>query len=173
MQQAIQALQRDLAAFRAGRPTPDLLSRVKAMYYDNPTPLHEMASVTVEGASALVIRPWEKRFLGDIEKAIMEANLNLTPVNDGEVVRVPVPAPTNERRQELVKQAKQRCEEAKVTVRNERRDANDSVKAATKEGDLSQDEEKRSLKQIQEMTDDFVKQIDALFEKKQQEILSI
>lgn len=173
MQQAIEALKRDLSSFRTGRPSPSLLARVRASYYGNPTPLNEMAAITIGDGNVLVVKPWEKSVLGDIEKAILEANLNLTAVNDGEVIRVPVPPPTTQRRQELVKQAKQRCEEAKVTIRTARRDANDAVRAATKQGELSQDEEKRVLKQTQDLTDTHVREVDTLLAHKEKEIMSI
>ncbi|MEM7589034.1 MAG: ribosome recycling factor [Myxococcota bacterium] len=173
MQQAVEALKRNLASVRTGRPNPSLLSRVKAPYYGTPTALNEMAAITIGDGNVLVIKPWEKNVLGDIEKAILEANLNLTAVNDGEVVRVPVPVPTTQRRQELVKQAKQRCEEAKVAIRTIRRDTNELLRSATKQGDLSQDEEKRALKQAQDLTDTYVNEVDALFSHKEKEILSI
>ena len=172
MEQAIEALKRDLAIIRTGRPTPALLEQVHVLYHGTSTTLMAMAAITVEG-HGLVIKPWDQTTIPAIEKAILEANLNLTPGNDGRVVRVPVPSPTQERRIELAKQAKQRCEEAKIAIRETRHKANTALRTAVKNHELSEDDEHRALKEIQEITKNQVEHVDTLFQHKQHEIMSV
>lgn len=172
MEQAVEALKRDLATIRTGRPTPALVEQVRVPYHGTPTTLVAMAAITVEG-HGLVIKPWEQATIPAIEKGILEANLNLMPANDGQVVRVPVPPPTQERRAELAKQAKHRCEEAKIAIRDARHKANGILRAGVKNHELSEDEEHRALKEIQEMTKSQEKHVDTLLDHKRHEIMSV
>lgn len=169
----IDALKKQLASIRTGRAHVSLLDSVKLDYYGTPTPLAQVATLTTSDARTIVVKPWEKGLQKAVEKAILEANLGLTAMVDNDIVRVPVPALTEERRKEFSKQAKAKAEEAKLAVRNARRDANEMLKSATKEGEISEDDEKRGLKQIQDMTDDAVVQIDSLYVKKDQEIMTV
>jgi ribosome recycling factor len=173
MEKAIDALKKQLATIRTGRANPNMLDGIKIDYYDTPTPLNQVATITVQDARLLVIKPFEKRLLKDIEKAIVEANLGFNPVNDGDFVRVPMPPLSTERRKEYVKLAKQKCEDAKVAVRNVRRDANEMIKEATKDGSITQDDEKRGLKTVQDQTDACVKKIDELLATKEKEIMEV
>ncbi len=173
MESSIEALRKGLSTIRAGRANAAMLDGVQVDYYGSKTPLSQVASVTTPDASLIVVKPWEKNLLGDIEKAIFEANLGITPTNDGEVVRVPLPPMSEERRKDFVKQAKSKSEDAKISVRNARRDANDMLKAAKKDGDISEDDEKRGTKAIQDLTDKYVAMCDELFTNKEKEILEV
>lgn len=173
MEKAIEALRKQLAVIRAGRASVGMLDGVRVDYYGSPTPLNQVASVTTPDPRLIIVKAYEKGLLKDIEKAIVDANLGLTPTNDGEVIRVPIPPLSEERRREYVKAAKARCEDAKVAIRNSRRDANEMLKDATKEGEISEDDEKRGLKAIQDLTDDYVKKIDELLAKKESEIMEV
>lgn len=173
MEKAIEALKKHLSVIRTGRANVGMLDGIRVDYYGTPTPLNQVASVSTPDARLILIKPWEKPLLKEIEKAIVESNIGLTPANDGDVIRVPIPALSEERRKEYVKQAKNRCEDAKVAVRNARRDANELLKEATKEGEISEDDEKRGLKGIQDLTDDYVKKVDELLAKKESEIMEV
>jgi ribosome recycling factor len=173
MERAIDALKKQLSTIRAGRANVAMLEGIRVDYYGNPSPLNQVASVTVADARLLMVKPWEKQLLKDIEKAIVEANIGIQPNNDGEVIRLPIPALSEERRKEYVKQAKTRCEDAKIAVRNARRDANEMLKDATKEGEISEDDEKRGLKTIQDLTDQYVARVDELLAKKEGEIMEV
>lgn len=173
MEKAIEALRKQLAVIRAGRASAGMLDGVRVDYYGSATPLNQVAQVTTPDARLILVKPYEKSLLKEIEKAIVEANLGLTPANDGEVIRVPIPPLSEERRREYVKAAKARCEDAKVAIRNSRRDANELLKAATKDGDISEDDEKRGLKAVQDLTDEYVKKIDELLAKKEAEIMEV
>lgn len=173
MEKAVEAFKRTLTTVRAGRAHTSLLDGVKVDYYGSPTPLSQVATVSAPDARLLTVKPWEKNLLGDIERAIMEANIGLNPMNDGDLVRVPIPPLSEERRREMVKQAKGKAEDAKLAVRNARRDANDMLKSATKDGDISEDDEKRGLKNVQESTDSHVKLIDSILGKKEAEIMEV
>lgn len=169
----IDAYKKQLASIRTGRAHVSLLDSVKLEYYGTPTPLSQVATLSNLDARTLMIKPYERGLQKQIEKAILEANLGLTAITDGDVVRVPVPALTEERRKEFCKQVKSKAEEAKLAVRNSRRDANDMLKAATKDGDITEDEEKRGLKMTQEATDAAVLLIDQLGSKKEEEIMTV
>ncbi len=172
MDRAIEALKKHLTTIRTGRAHVSLLDTVRVDYYGTPTPLNQVANITVPDARLLMIKPWEKGTLKLIEKAILDANIGVTPTNDGDVIRVAIPPLTEERRREFVKQARGRGEDAKVAVRNVRRDTNEMLKDATKEGSLSEDEEKRSLKTVQDMTDQAISEIDKLLAHKESEIMT-
>lgn len=172
MDKAIQALRRDLATLRAGRATPSLLDRIQVEYYGTPTPLNQMANITTPDSRTLVIQPWDKSTLGEIEKEIMKSDLGLTPSNDGTIIRITVPALTEERRNELVKMTKKFGEEAKIAIRNIRRDANDDIKKMEKT-DISEDESRRHQDDIQKLTDRFVAEVDKVLAAKEKEIFEI
>ena len=173
MEKALDAFKKTLATIRTGRANINMLDPVRVSYYGTPTPLNQVASVTVADARMLMVKPWEKDLLKDIERGIQEANLGLTPATDSDSIRIPIPALTEERRKEFVKQARNKCEDGKVAVRNARRDANDMLKVATKDGDISEDEEKRGLKAVQDLTDIYVKQVDEVLEAKEAEIMEL
>jgi ribosome recycling factor len=172
MNSAIETLAREFASVRTGRASTGLLETVRVDYYGTPTPVNQMASVSVPDARTLVIQPWEASQLGAIEKAIMKSDLGLTPVNDGKVIRLVMPSLTEERRRQLAKTVHKIAEDARVSVRNIRREANDKLKAMARDKKVSEDEERRSHDQIQKTTDRFIAKVDELLKKKEQEILS-
>ena len=169
---ALEALGRELATVRTGRASAGLLDGIRVDYYGTPTPVNQMASISVPDARTIVIQPWEAGQLKAIEKAIMTSDLGLTPVNDGKIVRLAMPSPTEERRKQLAKTVHKIAEESRVAVRNLRREANDKLKALAKDKKVSEDEERRSHDQIQKTTDRFIAKVDELLKKKEQEILS-
>jgi ribosome recycling factor len=175
MTSALEALGREFAAVRTGRASAGLLDGIRVDYYGTPTPVNQMASISVPDARTIVIQPWEAAQLKAIEKAIMTSDLGLTPVNDGKIVRLAMPSPTEERRKQLAKTVHKIAEESRVAVRNLRREANDRLKAMAKDKKdkkVSEDEERRSHDQIQKTTDRFIAKVDELLKKKEQEILS-
>ncbi|MBH1989172.1 MAG: ribosome recycling factor [Myxococcaceae bacterium] len=173
MDKTIEVLKRQLATIRTGRANVSLLEGVRIDYYGSLSPIAQVASISASDSRTLVVRPWDKGMLKPIEKAIQEANLGLVPVTDSEQVRVPIPTLTEERRKEFVKQARQRAEDAKIGVRNARRDANDLFKDAVKRGDLSEDDEKKGLKTTQEITDQSIAEIDKILSHKEAEIMVV
>ena len=172
MSGALDALGREFAAVRTGRASAGLLEGIRIDYYGTPTPVNQMASISVPDAKTLVIQPWEASQLKAIEKAIMASDLGLTPINDGKIVRLAMPSPTEERRKQLAKTVHKIAEESRIVVRNIRREANDRLKAMARDKKVSEDEERRSHDQIQKTTDKFIARIDELLKKKEQEILS-
>jgi len=173
MQQAVQAARRDLAAIRTGRANPALLDRITVDYYGTPTPLNQLASITVPEARLLVVQPWDKNSLKDIEKAIMSSDLGLTPNNDGTVIRIQLPQLTEERRRDLARLARKEAEEKRVAVRNARRDANEELKRLEKEGVISEDDSRRAQTDVQQLTDKYIKEIDDLLAAKEKEIMEV
>lgn len=173
MKKALEVLRKDYGTMRAGRATPALLDKVMVDYYGVPTPINQMANVSVPEPRMLVIQPWDKSVIASIEKAILKSDLGLTPNNDGTVIRLAIPQLTQERRNELVKSAKKKAEDARVAVRNIRRDANDHLKAMLKEKEISEDDDKRAQEDIQKLTDKYVKEIDHILEHKEQEIMEV
>ena len=171
--QTIEVFKKQLASIRTGRAHVSLLDSVKVDYYGTPSALAQVASITVQDARTLVVKPYEKTLQKPIEKAILEANLGLGAVTDNDIVRVSVPLLTEERRREFCKQAKGKAEEAKLAVRNARREANEILKIALKDSGISEDDEKRGLKTVQDFTDKAVAVIDALVVKKEQEIMTV
>ncbi|GAB4332528.1 MAG: ribosome recycling factor [Calditrichia bacterium] len=171
MKKSIEHLQHELTRVRTGRATPALLEVVKVDYYGSLTPLTQVATITAPEPRLLVVQPWEKRLISEIEKAIMQSDLGLNPSNDGNVVRVPIPELSEERRRDLLKLVKKYCEEAKIAIRNIRRDANDSVKKLEKAHEISEDESRKMVDKIQKLTDDYVKLVDEKLEAKEKEIL--
>lgn len=171
MTAALETLTREFASVRTGRASTALLETVRVDYYGTATPVTQTASVSVPDARTLVIQPWETSQLGAIEKAIMKSDLGLTPINDGKVIRLNIPALTEERRKQLAKTVHKLAEDARVAIRNVRREANDKLKKMLKEHKISEDDEKRALEDVQKVTDAHIKQIDELQAKKDQELL--
>lgn len=172
MKKTMGNLEEEYASIRAGRANPHLLDKLTVDYYGVPTPLQQAANITVPEARMIQIQPWEKSLIKDIEKAILASDLGLTPSNDGNSIRLVFPELTEERRKELVKDIKKKGENAKVAVRNIRRDANDGVKKL-KGTEVSEDEMKQLEDQIQKMTDKFIKEVDKAVEEKSKEILTV
>lgn len=173
MDKVITALQREFATVRAGRATPSLLDRIEVIYYDTLTPLKQLAGVSAPEPRLLVIQPWDKKSIGDIEKAILKSDLGLMPSSDGSLIRLAIPQLTEERRRELVKYVRKKAEESKVGIRNIRRDANEEIKKLEKEAEISEDERHRAQDEIQELTDVKIKEIDRVLEVKEKEIMEV
>ena len=170
MEKSVQSLQSELSTVRTGTANAAILDRVEVMYYGYLTPLNQMASISVPEPRMLMVKPFDKSSIKDIEKAIVESNLGLNPVNDGSVIRLPIPPLTEDRRKELCKQVSRLGEDAKISVRNIRRDANDTVK---KNKEYSEDTRKGLEEDIQKITDEFTKKIDALVKEKESALLTI
>ena len=173
MNKAVDAFKRSLAKVRTGRANLALLDDVRVEYYGAPTPLNQVATMNVADARLITVKPWEKNLISPIEKAIRNANLGLNPIADAELVRVPIPPLTQERRKELAKQIKHMAEEARVAVRSARRDGNELLKSAETDKELSEDDSKRGQKSVQEITDKHIKQIDEIAANKEKEILEL
>ncbi|MEF2229938.1 MAG: ribosome recycling factor [Pseudodesulfovibrio sp.] len=173
MDGAIAALKKDFAKLRTGRATTALVDDIVVDYYGSPTPISQLASVSVPDSKTITIQPWDKGAFGSVEKAIMASDLGLNPVNDGKIIRISIPPLTEERRKELVKVAKKYTEECKVAIRNVRRDLNDSLKKLEKDKEISEDERKKGEADVQKLTDDHVKQSDDAMTAKEKEILEI
>lgn len=172
MQAAVEFLEESLAHIRAGKANPRILDGIRVDYYGTQTPLSGVASVNTPDAKTIVIQPWEKNMLGEIEKAIINSDLGLNPMNDGEMVRLSIPPLTEERRKALAKQSKQEAEDAKISVRNARRDAIDAIKKAVKDG-TPEDVGKDAENSVQKIHDKYIKQIDELYAAKEKEILTV
>jgi ribosome recycling factor len=172
MEKAIIALKKELASFRAGRATPSLLDRIQVEYYGALTPVTQLANINTPDSRTLIIQPWDKSSMAAIEKAIMKSDLGLTPSNDGIAIRISIPALTEERRADLVKMTKRSGEEAKVAIRNIRRDANDDIKKLEKQG-ISEDESRRHQEDIQKSTDKYIVEIDKTLVSKEKEIMEV
>ncbi len=173
MKKALDFLQSDLSSVRAGRANPHVLDKIKVDYYGTPTPLQQVGNITVPEPRILQIAPWDKSMIKDIEKAIMASDLGITPADDGAVVRLVFPELTEERRKELAKDIKKKGEEAKVAVRNIKRDGNDAFKKLSKSEDISEDEIKDLQDELQKLTDKFIAEIDKAIEEKNKEILTV
>ncbi|EGQ3323868.1 ribosome recycling factor [Staphylococcus pseudintermedius] len=173
MKKSTENLSRELAQINAGRANSNLLAGVQVDYYGAPTPVQQLASINVPEARLLVVSPYDKTSLADIEKAIIAANLGVNPTSDGDVIRIMVPALTEERRKEIVKEVKKTGENAKVSIRNIRRDANDTLKRQEKVGDISEDELRNGSDEVQKITDSSIKEIDQLVADKEKDIMSV
>ncbi|MBB2507692.1 Ribosome-recycling factor [Staphylococcus cohnii subsp. cohnii] len=173
MKKSIDSLSRELANISAGRANSNLLNGVTVDYYGAPTPILQLASISVPEARLLVISPYDKSSVANVEKAINAANLGVNPSSDGEVIRISVPALTEERRKELVKEVKKIGEDSKVTVRNVRRDSNYELKKQEKNGDITEDDLRTQTNEVQKITDDSINDIDKLLEEKEQDIMSV
>ena len=173
MKKTLASLESELVTIRAGRANPHILDKLAVDYYGAPTPLQQVANITVPEARMIQIQPWESSLIKGIEKAILTSDLGLNPSNDGKVIRLVFPELTEERRKELVKDVKKKGEAAKVAVRNIRRDANDMIKKQQKANEISEDEQKDAEDEIQKMTDEFIAKIDTMIEDKSKEIMTV
>ncbi|HHY35560.1 MAG TPA: ribosome recycling factor [Firmicutes bacterium] len=173
MKKVIETLKKDFAGVRAGRASPALLEKVMVDYYGIPTPVNQVATIGVAPPRTLVVQPWDKKMLGAIEKAILKADLGAPPVSDGNVVRVSIPAPSGERRQEIVKQLRKMAETQRVAIRNIRREINEEIKKSEKDGELSEDESKRAQEKVQKLTDKYIQAIDEMLEAKEKEVMEV
>lgn len=173
LEKTIEAFKRDLSRIRTGRANLAILEPIRVSYYGSMTPLNQIASISVQDARLIVIKPWDKSIMGEIEKAINISEIGLTPQNDGELVRLPIPALTEERRKELVKQTKKLAENARIASRNQRRDSNDFLKELEKSSEISEDEKKRGLDRVQKETDRAIAKIDEVLIAKEKEIMEI
>ena len=173
MKKTISVLKSDLSTLRAGRANPTMLDRIKVDYYGSPCPLSQVANISAPEPRVLVISPWEKSLMKEIEKAILVSDLGINPSNDGSVIRLVVPELTEETRKNLVKVVKKTGEDAKVALRSIRREANDKIKALKKDGEITEDELKNSEEKVQKIIDTYVKEVDTLITAKEEEIMSI
>jgi len=173
MQKSLETLKADLAKVRTGRAHTGILDHIQVDYYGNPTQLSQVANVTLIDARTIGVQPWEKKMVAVIEKAIRESDLGLNPATHGDLIRVPTPALTEERRKEMVKLVKGEAEDAKIAVRNIRRDANEGLKKLVKDKECSEDDERRAQEEVQKLTDRFVIDIDKLVAEKEKEVLTV
>lgn len=173
MKKALEALRREYSSLRAGRATPALLDKVNVDYYGTPTPVNQVANVSVPEARMITIQPWEKTMLVAIEKAILKSDLGLTPNSDGTIIRLNIPQLTKERRTELAKTIGKKAEDARVAVRNIRRDANDAIKKLEKEKVATEDDSKKAQEDMQKVTDKYIKEIDNTMAAKEKEIMEV
>ena len=173
MGRSMEALQRELAALRTGRATPSLIENVAVDYYGSPTPLKQLASISAPDARAILVQPWDKQALREIEKSLMRSDLGFNPSNDGNIITVPIPPLNQERRQELVRLLKRKIEEGKVSVRNVRRDGLETLRKLERDKAISQDQNRRSQEQLQKTTDAHIKDIDQVAAAKEAEIMQV
>src|SRR5579864_3134733 len=173
MSKAVEVLGHDLQSVRTGRATPALLDRIQVDYYGSPTPIQGVANISAPDPRLVVVQPWDPGMLGPIEKAIQRSDLGINPTNDGSVIRLALPQLTQDRRKELVKQVHQRAEEARVAVRNCRRDALDHLRKAEKDGGISQEDERRAQERLQKLTDQFIKKVDDVSRTKETEVMEV
>jgi len=173
MQKSLDSLKREFASLRAGRATPALLDKVMVDYYGTPTPVNQVAKVSVPEPRMIVIQPWEKTILRDIEKAILKSDLGLNPNSDGTTIRLAIPQLTQERRQEIVKTVNKKTEEAKVALRNIRRDGNEAVKKLEKSKEITEDEAKKGQESMQKLVDKYIKLVDAARSAKEKEVMEV
>lgn len=173
IKKSIDALKREFGSLRAGRATPNLLDKIMVDYWGTPTPVNQVAKVSVPEPRMIVIQPWEKPMIHAIEKAIMKSELGLSPNSDGTAIRLSIPQLTQERRKELVKTVSKKAEEAKVAIRNIRRDANDAIKKLEKAKEITEDESKKGQEKFQKLVDKYIKNVDSLKESKEKEIMEV
>jgi len=173
MQKSLEALRRDLASIRTGKANPALLDKVMVDYYGTATPINQLANISAPEARMLVVQPWDKSVVPNVEKAILKSDLGLNPSSDGTVIRLVIPQLTQESRKELVKRVKKKAEEAKVAIRNIRRDANEAMKAAEKNKEISEDENKNAQDDIQKLTDKYIAELEKILENKENEIMEV
>ena len=173
MQKSIETLKNDLAKVRTGKAHVGMLDHVQVDYYGTPTHINQVANVTLLDARTIGVQPWEKKMIATVEKAIRESDLGLNPSTQGDVIRVPTPALTEERRKEMVKLVKNEAEDAKIAIRNIRRDANEGLKKLLKDKAISEDDERRAQDDVQKLTDKFVAEVDKLVAEKEKEVLTV
>ncbi|TVP75282.1 MAG: ribosome recycling factor [Gemmatimonadales bacterium] len=173
MKESLEAVRREFSTIRTGKATPSILDTVRVEAYGGRVPLNQVASVNTPESTLLMVQPFDRSLIPDIERAILQADLGLNPSNDGAVIRIPIPPLTEERRREYVKVLTKMAEEGRVSVRHARRDGNDEIKALVKEGELSDDEGRRAQEEIQRLTDQFIGRIDEALEVKEKEIMTV
>lgn len=173
MDASIEHLRRELGTIRTGRASLALVEPIQVDYYGTPTPLNQLATLAVPESRLITIQPWDPASIGEIEKAVLRSDLGLNPVNDGKLIRISIPALTEERRLELVKVVKHRAEDARIAIRNIRREGNEQLKAKEKEGALSEDAYHKGLARTQQITDDHIKQVDEMAEQKEKEVMEV
>ncbi len=173
MKKSIQALKDEFATIRTGRASAAIFDKLRVDYYGEKSPLSQVANISIPEARSIVIQPWDRSLMGEIEKAIRSSDLSLNPSNDGKVIRVSIPPLTEQRRKELVKHAKNLSEQSRVAIRNIRRDSIDSIKKAVKDGEMTEDEESRATDDIQKLTDRYIKDINSIVEVKEKEIMDV
>jgi ribosome recycling factor len=173
MEEALDAMRREFSTVRTGKASPSLLDTVKVEAYGSKMPLNQVATVSVPDPSLIVVQPFDPSLIGQIERGILQADLGLNPANDGQVIRVPIPPLTEERRKDLVRLLGKMAEEGRISIRHARREGNDDVKGRLKDGELSDDEGRRAMDEIQKLTDGYIEKIDQLLESKEQEVMRV
>jgi ribosome recycling factor len=173
MKKTVSSLKEGYAALRTGRASAAIFDKIRVDYYGEKTPLNQVANISSPEARLIVIQPWDKALIGEIEKAILSSELSLNPGNDGKVIRISIPPLTEERRKELVKLAKNQAEQSRVAIRNIRRDGNDELKKLLKDGELTEDEETKSSEELQKVTDSYITKINQVLEEKEAEIMEV
>ena len=173
MHASVEAVQRDLTAMRTGRASLAMIDSIRVDYYGTPTPLNQVGNLSIPDATLITLQPWDASLLGAIEKAIRSSDLDLNPQNDGKIIRIPVPSLTEERRKMLVKNAHKQAEEGRVAVRNVRRDVNDHLKKMLKDRQISEDDEKHAIAEVQKLTDHSIEQISELLKKKEADVMAV
>jgi ribosome recycling factor len=173
MQKSLDSLLHQFSKIRTGRASASILDDVKINYYGQPTPVKQLCNISIPEARLIVVQPWDKTTLADIEKAILAANLGITPENDGNVIRMPFQPLTEDKRKDIVKNLKKMTEDSRVAIRNIRRDSNEDVKKSKKDSEISEDDEKKLLKEVQDVTDEWIKKVDEAEKVKEKEILEI
>jgi len=173
MKKTIANLKEGFAALRTGRASASLFDRIRVDYYGEKSPLNQLANISVPEARLIVVQPWDKNLIGEIEKAIRSSELSLNPSNDGKVIRISIPPLTEERRKELVKLAKNHAEQSRVAVRNIRRDGNDELKKLLKDSKITEDDESKGIAELQRLTDSYINQVNQILEEKEKEIMEV
>lgn len=173
MQKALDTLKKDFSRLRTGRASTSLVEDITVDYYNTPTPLNQLASISIPDSRTITIQPWDRNSFSDVEKAIMKSDLGLNPINDGKVIRISIPPLTEERRKDLVKVAKKNTEDAKIAIRNVRRDSNETLKKMKNDKDITEDDQHKGQDKIQELTDSFTAKADELLTEKEKEIMEI
>lgn len=173
MDKAIESLKKDIAGIRTGRASLGIFEGITVDYYGTPTPINQVATMSVPESRLIIIQPWDPKMIAEIEKAILKSDLGLNPSNDGKIIRIAIPPLTEERRKQIIKQVHKRVEEAKIAVRNIRRDSNDEVKKLEKEKKMSEDDAKKTLEEIQKLTDSYIKRTDEINSHKEKELMEV
>ncbi|MEK7698401.1 MAG: ribosome recycling factor [Nitrospirota bacterium] len=173
MDKAIESLKKDIAGIRTGRASLGIFEGITVDYYGTPTPINQVATMSVPESRLIIIQPWDPKMIAEIERAILKSDLGLNPSNDGKIIRIAIPPLTEERRKQIIKQVHKRVEEAKIAVRNIRRDSNDEVKKLEKEKKMSEDDAKKTLEEIQKLTDSYIKRTDEINSHKEKELMEV
>ena len=173
MEKALEALRRDLATVRTGRASPGLVEHLKVEYYGTPTPLNQLATISTPDARLITVQPWDRGSIGAIEKAILKSDIGLNPSNDGALIRLAIPQLTEERRRDIAKQVRKRAEDARIAVRNIRRDCHEAIRRLEHDHEISQDDLHRAETELQKLTDDHIKEIDKVGHEKEEEVLAV